>query len=197
MIRFPNSSRSIALALALVGTACSGSPHAGAGTESPDAGSFPVTATQVVLQATIDSPARPEGATDCGPADLNGISFDDETYTLKPQSRELSWRVCERKLVGGAPAPFPPLAGSWSYRTGQKVLSEAELAKVQAALHAVHVTTPAALRVADVPFAIVTVTSSDGTSTYYDDFTADGPVPGKTFVHGLAGVFAVVTPLAN
>lgn len=162
-----------------------------------DPGIFPATTEKVTLRASIDSLVREEGATDCGPVDLNGISFDDETYTLDLPTRELSWRVCERHLDGGAPAPFPPLAGDWAYRTGTKVLSDAELANVDAALQAVHVTTPTGPRIADVPLMTVTVTTPDATTTYDDDLTAGGPVAGVTFVHGLGGVFSAVATYAR
>ena len=169
------------------------------GPSSPDSGppgqpiSVPSDTQQIVAQSSIDAKIEPDASTTCGPADPIGISFDDRTFTFAPATKDLSWKVC---VIPSDVGPQPPSV-SGTYDVGHRVLSDAEVASVNAALAATRITTQQGC-IADIPPETLTVSTSSGDTTYHDATSACGAqFASLSLATGLDGVFQVLAGLAH
>ncbi|MDB4980228.1 MAG: hypothetical protein JWM82_980 [Myxococcales bacterium] len=108
------------------------------------------------------------------------------TYTLTMSDRKLSWRLCNDAAADPAMA----------LRTGERVLSTAELAGVVAALDTVVVSHGTGCG-ADKSTETLTITTPAGERDFFDDFYACNATPGRTYVANIDSVFAALNALAN
>ncbi len=137
---------------------------------------FPADATKIVASSKGGfGPGLQDGST-CSPADT--------TYTLTLPARELTWKVCA--MIDG---------GLYAYDMGTKTLSAADSAPVEAALHAIAVTTKQMCG-ADAPEQTVTYTTTAGDKVLYDDFYYCQD-DGKTYVHGIGDVLSEFAKVAH
>lgn len=198
--------RSLLLALvaplALAAYACGGSTSTGG--SGADGGPGGGDASAIDGSSNMDGGGSSDGGTtDLFPADTQKIVVSskggfgpglidgstcapsDTTYTLTLPARELTWKVCS--AVEGGP--------TYAFDTGTKTLSAADTAPLEAALHAIAVTTTTMCG-ADAPTETVTFTTPSGDKVLYDDFyyCMDD---GKTYVHGIGAVLAEFAKLAH
>jgi hypothetical protein len=149
-------------------------------TDGPsDAGGdlFPADATKVVVTEKGGFGPGPLDGSTCTPADV--------TFTLLLGTRDLSWKVCD----------FDD-AGTYAYRAGQRILSEAELGTVTTKLRALRVNTEHACG-ADKPADQIVITTPSGSVTYDDSFYGCNKGDGKIYVDGIDDVLGALSALAK
>jgi hypothetical protein len=178
----------VAFLLPLTQLACGGADGTAAGgpgnSSKPPvaAGLIPGDAQSIVLRSTIDATPGTDSSPKCGPIDPQGVSFDDESFTLTFPARELSWRICQ-----------PTGGGAFAYQVGKKTLDDTEFVQVYDALAAV-TASPSAYS-ADFPFETMEVTTPSATASY--GVIPDGYEPSIVRVTGLDDVFVAARALAK
>ncbi len=152
---------------------------AGAGGTTPDGMKvWTANATKLVAKILGDGFApAPNPAAPC----MRGM-----TYTLTTSDRKLSWRFCNDLVADPAMA----------LKTGERVLSTAELANVVAALDTVVVSHGTGCG-ADKSTELLTITTPAGDRDFFDDFYACNATPGRTYVANTDSVFAALYALAK
>jgi len=166
------------------GLGCSGSQSSSsptvasdAGTSDAGAGLAPADATKIAISKKGGFAASPPDGSTCRPVDT--------TYTFLPSTRALSWSDCASQD-----------GGVYTLETGQKTLTPAEAATVQAAVDGLRRATQKKCG-ADAPQVAVTFTTPRGDVTYFDDFYYCNDIDGRLYVIGLDAVVGELTKLAK
>jgi hypothetical protein len=138
---------------------------------------WPADAQKLVAQSPGGgfAPPAPPGST---------CTIGQQKYTLDVATKQLSWEVCESTGAGLA----------LHLTTGSRVISAAELAKIDKAADAVKLSA-GDICGADKPMLNITVTSPAGTKTYTDSFYScmGGS---RTYVDHIDGVFGAMRDVA-